>query len=304
MCRFALYLGSPIALDTLITKPMNSIIHQSFHSHERKEPLNGDGFGVAWYVPELSPKPAVFRSITPAWNNANLASLARVTVSECILAHVRAASPGLPVTETNCHPFSHGRYAFMHNGAIGGFERVRRPLLQSLTDEAFPVVQGTTDSELMFALFLDHHRRLACHDAADAMAMALEATILHVVQATERAGVTEPSYLNLAVTDGRRAVASRFTTGPLSEAASLYVHEGKQYVCEEGVCRMVSPDVVRGAVLVCSEPLSEDPGWDPVPANHMVLVREDRSVAIRACTLSPPGAVTSDDTAGFAPLPG
>jgi ergothioneine biosynthesis protein EgtC len=283
MCRFALYLGPPITLGTLITEPVNSIIHQSFHSHERTEPLNGDGFGVAWYVPERSPGPAVFRSITPAWNNANLASLSRVTVSECILAHVRAASPGLPVTETNCHPFSHGRYAFMHNGGIGGFAKVRRALLQSLTDESFPVVQGSTDSELMFALFLDHHRRLAAHDAADAMAVALEATLHHVVQAVGRAGIAEPSFLNLAVSDGRRAVASRFTSGPPAEAASLYVHEGKQYVCADGVCHMVSPDVGRGAVLVCSEPLSEDPGWERVPPNHLVLVREDRSVTVRPC---------------------
>jgi len=289
MCRFALYLGPPIVLDTLVTKPVNSIIHQSFHSHERKEPLNGDGFGVAWYVPELSPTPALFRSITPAWNNDNLLSLAGVTLSECILAHVRAASPGLPVTQTNCHPFTHGRYSFMHNGAIGGFDRVRRALLQSLSDEAFRAIHGTTDSELMFAMFLDHHKRLEAPEAAGAMALALEATIQQVVKAAEAAGVVEPSYLNLAVADGRRAVVSRFTSGAPAEAASLYVHEGKQYVCEEGLCRMVSPDVGRGAVLVCSEPLSQDEGWERVPPNQMVVVGDDRSVSLRACAPVPPG---------------
>jgi predicted glutamine amidotransferase len=274
-------------MDTLVTKPVNSIIHQSFHSHERREPLNGDGFGVAWYVPQLSPSPAVFRSITPAWNNENLLGIASVTVSECILAHVRAASPGLSVTETNCHPFSHGRFAFMHNGVIGGFDRIRRVLLRSLSDEVFPVVRGTTDSELMFALFLDRYRRPEGHDAADAMAVALDATLHDVVDAAQKAGISEPSYLNLAVTDGRVAVASRFTTSDPSKAASLYVHEGKQYVCKDGVCRMVSPDVGQGAVLVCSEPLSEDAGWERVPPNHLVLVREDRSVTLRPCASMP-----------------
>jgi glutamine amidotransferase len=96
----------------------------------------------------------------------------------------------------------------------------------------------------------------------------------------EEAGISEPSYLNLAVTDGRRAAASRFTTGAPSGAASLYVHEGKRYVCEDGVCHMVSPDVGQGAVLVCSEPLSEDAGWDKVPPNHLVLLREGRSVSL------------------------
>ena len=64
MCRFALYLGPPITLGSLVTEPAHSIIHQSFESRER-EPLNGDGFGVAWYVRELSPRPATFRAISP-----------------------------------------------------------------------------------------------------------------------------------------------------------------------------------------------------------------------------------------------
>ncbi|MFQ5353611.1 MAG: class II glutamine amidotransferase, partial [Thermodesulfobacteriota bacterium] len=61
MCRFVLYLGEDVALNSLITEPENSIIHQSFHSHERAEPLNGDGFGVAWYAPEVGEEPAVFK---------------------------------------------------------------------------------------------------------------------------------------------------------------------------------------------------------------------------------------------------
>lgn len=90
MCRFVLYLGSEITLDVLTTRPTNSIIHQSFHSHLREEPLNGDGFGIAWYVPDVSPEPAQFRSIQPAWNNVNLLHLARVCRSSVVLAHVRA----------------------------------------------------------------------------------------------------------------------------------------------------------------------------------------------------------------------
>jgi hypothetical protein len=29
--------------------------------------------------------------------------------------------------------------------------------------------------------------------------------------------------------------------------------------------------------------LSQDPGWRPVPPNHLVVIRRDRSVAIRPC---------------------
>ena len=77
MCRFTFYRGAPLALSALLTEPDNSLIHQSFHSHEREEPLNGDGFGVAWYSWGHA-EPAVFRSVTPAWSNGNLRELARV----------------------------------------------------------------------------------------------------------------------------------------------------------------------------------------------------------------------------------
>ncbi len=281
MCRFALYLGPPLTLDALVTRPANSIIHQSFDSRERSGRLNPDGFGLAWYVPEISPEPALFRSITPAWSDRNLRHLARVTKSPCILAHVRAASPGLPVTESNCHPFVSGPYAFMHNGGVGGFPRLRRRLRESLSDEAEAGIEGTTDSELLFALFLDERRR-ARGAAAAAMADALLAVIERVREAGAKEGVEEPHHLNLAVTDGTRAVVSRFTSGPPEAAPSLYVHEGRCYVCEEGVCRMVEPEAGHGAVIVCSEPLSADPGWARVAPNHVVVVAGHRhKIALR-----------------------
>jgi predicted glutamine amidotransferase len=34
----------------LLYSPKNSLILQSYKSKERKEPLNGDGFGVGWYL--------------------------------------------------------------------------------------------------------------------------------------------------------------------------------------------------------------------------------------------------------------
>jgi predicted glutamine amidotransferase len=155
MCRFTLYLGPPVRLSTLLVEPAHSLILQSYRSAERAEPLNGDGFGVGWYQPELEERPGLFRSVSPAWNDRNLASLARVVSSPCVLAHVRAATKGMEVSETNCHPFQHGRYLFMHNGSVGSFHEVRRALLQELTDPAFDLIRGSSDTEHLFALFVD-----------------------------------------------------------------------------------------------------------------------------------------------------
>jgi predicted glutamine amidotransferase len=270
MCRFTLYLGKPILLSSLVTEPSHSLIHQSFHSHEREEPLNGDGFGIAWYAPSISPSPAAFRSLTPAWSNRNLLDLARVVQSPCILAHVRAATQQIQVSEANCHPFTRGRYAFMHNGDIGGFRELRRALLTELSAEAFDGIQGSTDSEHLFALLWDELRAAAADRPVDVMSRALRSAVARIVGLTRRYSPAEHSYLNVALTDGDSAVVCRFTTDDPDHADSLYLNQGRRYVCEDGLCRMIQPEDGHGAVLVSSEPLSEEPGWTKIPVNTLI----------------------------------
>jgi glutamine amidotransferase len=200
MCRFVLYMGPETTLDVLTTRPSNSIIHQSFHSRLRKEPLNGDGFGIAWYVPDVSPDPAQFRSIQPAWNNVNLRHLARVCRSPVILAHVRAATNGTIVSEANCHPFIAGQFAFMHNGSVAAFNRIKREISQRLSDESYAWIQGTTDSEYLFALFCDNLHRFPNDDRTEAMANALEATIVEVSELAAKVRTADESFLNHLMT--------------------------------------------------------------------------------------------------------
>lgn len=281
MCRFIVYVGEPITLDSLITLPRNSLIHQSVHAEEFEERLNGDGFGVAWYAPGISREPGVFRSITPAWSNRNLLSLVRVVKSPCVIAHVRAATPGMAVAETNCHPFTRGVYAFLHNGHVGDFAAVRRPLRHALTDAAHDAIEGSTDSELLFALFLDCMLAYSAMPPAEGLACALEATVQRVLDLQRQFGKGAPSYLNLGVTDGVHAAAARFTDGAPDDALSLYFHTGRRYVFDGEVCRMIQPGPGQTTTLICSERLSDDDGWTPVPVNHLVMVQADRTVATR-----------------------
>ncbi len=282
MCRFVLYLGNELLVSSLITEPTNSIIRQSYDSKERDEPLNGDGFGVAWYVPAVDRHPAIVREVSPAWSNQNLFNVARVTTSRCILGHVRAATPGLPVTLLNCHPFAWRHYAFMHNGHVAGFRAIRRDLLRMLSDEAFDAINGNTDSEAVFGRFID---RLNAEDDAlpahDRMANALAMTIGDVVALAHAAGYREPSYLNLAVTDGECAVASRFVSDVDHTANSLYVHTGRRYVCEGGVCRMLDAEEAHGATIIASERLSDDEGWSKVAPSSLVVVAANGEVSFR-----------------------
>ena len=276
MCRFTLYLGPPIRLSTLLIEPDHSLIRQSTHSHEREEPLNGDGFGVGWYAREFTEDPAVFRSITPAWNNRNLQNLARVISSHCVLAHVRAATQSSGVNEANCHPFRFGKYLCMHNGDIGNFRKVRRKLLELVSDEAFNNVYGSTDSEHFFALVISELSKFATVGAME-MALALDRAISKVTRLVEEMGEGEQNYLNVAITDGVNAVVSRYTSDPEDVPESLYFFTDQLYEsCDTDQLGMNS-------VVVSSECLSTATTWQPVPANHLIIMNRDMAPMLVPC---------------------
>ena len=276
MCRFTLYLGPPVRLSSLLLEPTHSLIRQSAHSHEREEPLNGDGFGVGWYVPEHDQEPAVFRSITPAWNNRNLHNLARVVTSPCILAHVRAATQSSGVNEANCHPFRFGKYLCMHNGDIGNFARVRRRLLDGICDDAFNNIYGSTDSENFFALVIDELLKRQAESALD-LAIALDNAIQRVVSIVEQHGDNVPSYLNVAVSDGDNAVISRYSNAREHQPESLYYYCGDLYE----PCEPEQSEI--NEVVVSSEKLTVDAAWQTVPANHLIILSRGQSPLLVPC---------------------
>lgn len=286
MCRFSFYLGEPLLLAQLITEPVHSLIHQSYHSEEREEPLNGDGFGLAWYVDGI-PEPAMFRAVTPAWSNRNLRELARVTKSHCVLAHVRAATQVLEVSETNCHPFKQGCYTLMHNGDVGGFTAMRRALLNSLGENAFRAIHGSTDSEHLFALFLDELERAGPGAGGlETMAEALERAIDRALDLADEHAPGEPSYLNLVVSDGHCAVACRYVTGPPEDAETLYVARGR-YRSVDGQARIAPAERGQGAVLISSERLGDGGAWEPVPVGWWLMVSADLEVSYRPMRVGP-----------------
>jgi ergothioneine biosynthesis protein EgtC len=241
MCRWLAYSGSPIYLDSLLLEPENSLIHQSLHAHRGRTTTNGDGFGVGWYGER--DHPGLYREILPAWNDQNLHSLTRQIRSGLFLAHVRA-STGTATSRANCHPFNFGPWLFMHNGQIGGYQRIRRALDLLIPDTAYPARLGTTDSELIFLLLFRHGLE------RDPVA-ALRGATAEIVDLMHQAQIAEPFRMTAALSDGKRSWAVRFSTD--HEPPSLYWHG--------------EPD----ELIVVSEPLDGVPHyWRPVPPGHLL----------------------------------
>jgi predicted glutamine amidotransferase len=262
VCRWLAYTGSPVLMWDLLYKPEHSLIVQSMNSTMGYEPTNGDGFGVGWYGE--GDTPGVFRSTEPAWNDRNLAALSAHIRSSCVLAHVRA-STGSPVQQTNCHPFRHGRWLFMHNGLIHGFRAAKRDLAMAVDPSLYPDIEGTTDSELFFHLALTFGLE---DDAPAAVARAVR-----FIENTGRShGEPVPVQGTVAATDGESFYGFRYASS--GRARSLF------HSTDVTTLRAMYPDnpllaeVSDDARLVVSEPLGELRGaWREVPESTCVVIR-------------------------------
>jgi glutamine amidotransferase len=280
MCRLMAYQGTPIIIDNLLYKPQNSLINQSINAKEIEEPLNGDGFGMGWYAPDISPEPATFVSVNPAWSNRNLRNLAPKIKTNCMLAHVRAATVG-EVSESNCHPFQYKDLVMAHNGGVEEFGKIKRHLRAPLSDELYNWIKGQTDSEHIFAYLINHLVSHYKQITPDAVAESFEFTFKNIKKMMVDFGITEAAYFNMALTNGKFIVATRYVTDPKEDPLTLYHSEGSRYVVEDGVTRLEAPADDDQAVLVVSEKLSDDKDWTMIPANHLVIVEPSFNVRVR-----------------------
>jgi len=282
MCRFIAYLGKPITADELLLKPVNSLVHQSYHAGEMSEPLNGDGFGVGWYIHGISERPGLFRAITPAWNNKNLLYNAPLIRTNCLFAHIRAATEGA-ITEDNAHPFHFEQFLMMHNGGISQFQRIRRKLLALLNDEIFTWIKGQTDSEHVFALLMQHiaeTRGAGPRLTEDELKQCFQKTFDVIQTLKVEAGIGEEvSNFNLMVTNGHRIFGTRYSSNPDKETRTLYYSAGNDFECKDGICRMERNGSKNETVLIVSEKLNQlEDEWTVIPPNHFIAVDRDLDV--------------------------
>jgi len=177
------------------------------------------------------------------------------------------------VREFNCHPFQYKQFLWMHNGKINSFPRIKRSLRESLDDDYYNIIQGTTDLEHAFAFFLNQlGKHIGDYSITD-LHDALIATISQINHWQERAGIREPSHLNFAVSDGYNMLVSRYCFKPGIEPPSLYISCDDRFEIQDGKYRMVVSKNQPNAVIIASEPLTaERSDWQSVARNHLVIV--------------------------------
>jgi len=234
MCRHLAYLGPSLPLSALLFDPPHSLARQSWAPKDMRGGgvVNADGFGVGWYPPGAD-APVRYRRDCPIWTDAALPTLARATTAGAVLAALRNATVGMPVMETAAAPFAEGPWLFSHNGAVVGWPDSVAGLAAGLPVRDLMTLDAPTDAAFLWALV--RHR---LRNGAD-----LTASIAGTVEAVAK--VAPESRLNLLLTDGRTVVASAWW-------------------------HALSVRRTENSTLISSEPLDDDPAWQPVPDRHVV----------------------------------
>jgi len=288
MCRILAYLGEPLPIRSLLFDTDNCLVRQSYSPKMMNTFLNLAGFGMkAWDPASLRPDdPFSYRATTLPSFDRNLRSLSSKLAPTCVVAHVRGVtySDEAIVAETNLHPFhfAGARVVMAHNGHLRQFARIRYALVEHVRPELAQRIEGTTDSEWIYALILsqldDPYGLPETRELADATAEALR--ILRKVRIAH--GIDTSSPANLCVSTGRAVVATRFSFDygwypPEDEMletdlpfVSLWYAIGGAYAECDGGWQMTAADPPR-SVIIASEPLTTDhSSWLEVPEYSML----------------------------------
>ncbi|KAI8971136.1 N-terminal nucleophile aminohydrolase, partial [Trametes punicea] len=330
MCRWFAYLSAtePCLLEDVLILPDHAIskqVHERylpylFHYEPDKDsystkkemslrnsPYNLDGLGLVWYTSSRAdfgecegPRPVSYKILRQPQTDPIFHSLCAGTTAHAVFAHIRAASGATAITIYNNHPFTFGRYAFMHNGVVAHFDQIKRTLALSLSDEAHALVKGTTDSEMLAALFftyLEARRGAQVWEAQhplEELKQCLEQAIetVFALQRTElkKVGKTpDASSLNIAITDGEQLLAIRFRNHATEHPPSLYLstragvalnrkfpgHPDLEGV-DNGVQNLKAPEEHGDHVIIASEPTTyKKSDWELIPKNQCIMVGPD-----------------------------
>ena len=291
MCRILSYLGTPVLLDHLLYAPDSSLLNQTIHARMLAM-LNLAGFGMAAWDPTSHEPHAPFRYRTTqvALFDRNLKALASKLQPSALLAHIRgvAYNSTVQINEQNVHPFRFDGVplAMAHNGDLADFRAMRFDLVPHVKPEFARHIQGSTDSEWIYALTVsaleDPYRIAAPEEILTAVTRALG-----IVREVRRAHkIDRSSSTNLIFCDGINLVAVRFTFDfgksghaqmqGTNEFLSMWYSFGSDYGLHDNEWKLTGGAARADSVIVASEPLTGDfATWIEVPEYSALLVRSD-----------------------------
>lgn len=251
MCRLLGYVArEPLSVVDVLGQ-------QDFDAFTALTAVHGDGWGMAWRDPDSHAVRSV-TSASSAVEDPAYARLAGQRLGRAGIVHLRWATPGLPITHENTHPFVDGGYAFAHNGHIAPVERLEG----LLTPESRAKLRGTTDSERYFRFVkqcIDER-----DDDVEGLGQALDVLVREFPEASLNALMLTPIHVFGVHINSRASV-------PLQGLRSLF--DSEEEIPNRHTEEYFAMDfrLNDDAVHVISSGIDPD-GWTAVPENSAAMV--------------------------------
>jgi len=275
MCRVVGYLGRPLLLDSVLFATDSSLARQTYSPRMMATFLNLAGFGMAaWNDGSERPEEPFLYKVTslPVFDR-NLKCLAEKVSARCVIAHVRGVtySEHEVLMQTNLHPFRFPgvKVTLAHNGHLREFARMRFDLVGHVHPTFVKHIEGTTDSEWIYALLLSQLDDPFGTPSADEIADGIVRTLRIVREIRQKHEIATSSPVNLFASTGTCLVATRFSFDygwyPEGDAmletdlpyVSLWYTLGEEYRERDGEWQMGASDHPE-SLLIASEPLTAD----------------------------------------------
>ncbi|MFI5782747.1 ergothioneine biosynthesis protein EgtC [Nocardia sp. NPDC051570] len=247
MCRHLGYLGPPVPVGHILIRGAHSLRTQAWAPRDMRGggTINADGFGVAWWsaadAPPNAPAASRYRNAVPIWTDPAVEEVLPQLRSQAVLAAVRSATVGMPVERSACAPFTHGRWAFSHNGVIGDWQRILTAVAAEFDTPPLIEAESRTDSATLWVVLRDLLDRGGAGDP-DKPGEILRRVALAVLAHTPAAR------LNLLLSDGETLWAT---------------------TAYHALSALVTDDTA----VLASEPYDDDPRWRAIPDRQLVTAR-------------------------------
>jgi predicted glutamine amidotransferase len=268
VCRlYGFRASEPTKVECTLVHAQNALMVQSRADLAGKSHANG--WGLATYEDHL---PHIERQAWAAYRGEHFRQAAARVFSRQVLAHVRRATVGKASLE-NTHPFVDGNWAFIHNGTIPEFDRLRPRILSAISPARREAIRGETDSEHFF-----QYLRSVQENQPDLPPLAcLRHALRQVVRWCREDDPAARIGLNVILTDGSALVGSRIGR------SLCFVERDGVHDCE--ICGFPhvhhDPRKVYRAVIVASERISHE-SWREVPDNSIYQVTDEPRLEIES----------------------
>lgn len=308
MCRMVGYIGRPLALSRLLFETDHSLITQVYDARLYAL-LNLGGLGFAAWDETVEPvdEPFIYKTAEVPVFDRNARPLARKMHPNTALAHIRGVfyEEREVINEQNVHPFLYSevtKLALVMNGSLARFAEMRFDLLDFIKPEVGRHIEGTTDSEWLYAVLLSQLGDLSAPLDADRVTEAVNETIAITRSVRERHGINTTSEMNIMLSDGHFLVSVHYvfdygwfpeldpyySQRRRYEFGSLWYTMGGDYSETPEGWMMTQAQPIRSA-LFASEPLTEDVStWLQVPEYSVITAVPDEagSIVIRTHDLA------------------